>query len=271
MGGAYCRNSGAIFVVNGALWANPYLGTGVIKYYEIPSFMEKDLIDPYSGGAWLWLVQIAIPGQTTQRIARNTADIVYGGDDFPKGNFDPPKQSSSGDGSVPKVVLSVAQDRDSVLENIINATKGGTNGIVKIIRTCEKFLTSPVAELEADFDILTAGSNTEWVIFSLGMPDPLIQRIPLWLYSSKVCPYATPSLFKGVRCQYIGAYPTCTGLLEDCFTKGNIVHWGAEVGLDPNAVRVYHVSSNNFNRIVLGCGKAGNYSCFLLWISLPGR
>lgn len=210
----------------------------ITLFTDIPPFMLKDLIDPYSGGVWLWLVEIAISGYPTQRIAKNTENIIYGSVLFPKGNFDPGKQSLAGDASIPRVQLRVAQDGTHVLEDIVNASKGGENGTVKLIRTCEKYLDMPVAALQADYDILTAGSDPMWVMFVLGIPNPLLQRIPLWAYSSKVCPLATPSLFKGPRCQYTGGDSVCTGLFEDCYVKGNAVHWGAEAGLDPNAVRV---------------------------------
>jgi len=217
------------------------LGFLGFSYSKIPPFMHKDLIDPYGDmGAWLWLAEIVVPTQTTQRIARNTVDVIYGGVTFSKSNFDPPGRISlTGDGSIPRIQLQVAQDGTGTLENIVNATKGGVNGTVKLIRTCEKYFEMPVAELERTYDILTAGSDPMWVTFSLGIPNPLTQRIPLWSYSSKVCPLATPSLFKGPRCQYAGEDTVCTGLLEDCRdNKINAVHWGAEIGLDPNAVRV---------------------------------
>lgn len=213
----------------------------IVTYAEIPPAMHEDLIDPYGDmGAWIWLVEIVIPTQATQRIARNPASVVYGVTTFAVGNFEPPGQIPLvGDGSIPRIQLRVAQDGTGTLENIINATKGGENGTVKIIRTCEKYFNSPVKALERTYDILIAGSDPQWVTFSLGIPSPLTQRIPLWSYSSKVCPLATPSLFKGPRCQYAGEDATCTGLLEDCRdNKNNAEHWGAEIGLDPNAVRV---------------------------------
>jgi len=206
---------------------------------EIPSFMEKDLIDPYSDmGAWLWLAEIVVPTQTTQRIARNTEDIRYGGEDFTKDNFDVGCIPLAGDSSIPRIQLRVAQDEVGTLEGIVNATKGGVNGTVKLIRTCEKYCDLSIEALERTYDILTAGSDAQWVTFTLGIPNPLTQRIPLWSYSSKVCPLATPSLFKGPRCQYTGEDTVCTGLLEDCYAKGNAVHWGAEIGLNPGAVRI---------------------------------
>ncbi len=206
---------------------------------NIPPLMHRDIIDPYGDmGGWLWLVEIVVPTQATQRIARNTETVVYGGTKFPKGNFDVGRIPLVGDGSIPRIQLQIAQDETGTLEDIVNATKGGENGTVKLIRTCEKYFNSPVKALERTYDILTAGSDFQWVIFSLGIPNALTQRIPLWSYSSKVCPLATPSLFKGPRCQYDGDDVVCTGLFEDCRTKGNAVHWGAEIGLDPNAVRI---------------------------------
>jgi len=216
------------------------LGNIESGYKKIPAAMHKDLIGPYGDmGAWLWLVEIVVPTQATQRIARNTATVVYGVTSFAAGNFDPPGRIPlAGDGSIPRIQLRVAQDGTGTLEGIVNATKGGEKGTVKLIRTCEKYFNSPVKALERTYDILTAGSDPMWVTFLLGIPNPLTQRIPLWSYSSKVCPLATPSLFKGPRCQYPGEDAVCTGLLSDCRTKGNEVHWGAEVGLDPNAVRI---------------------------------
>ncbi len=208
-------------------------------YTDIPPMMHEDLIDPYGDmGAWLWLAEIVVPTQTTQRIARNTATFVYGVTPFMASNFDVGRIPLAGDGSVPRIQLRVAQDETGALEDIVNATKGGENGTITLIRTCEKYFDSPVKALERTYDILTAGSDSQWVTFVLGIPNPLTQRIPLWSYSSKVCPLATPSLFKGPRCQYAGEDAVCTGLLEDCYTKGNAAHWGAEAGLDPAAVRI---------------------------------
>lgn len=225
--------------LGGIISAHSSLTGNLIQYYgAIPPFMQKDLIDPYSGGAWLWLAKIFVPTQVTQRIAKNTEGLKYGGKDFVKSNFMLGKQKLSGDASIPRIILRIAQDNDRTFENIINATKGGEDGTVTIIRTCEKYLEESVEALQAEYDILTAGSDSTWVTFILGMPNLLFQRFPLWSYSSKVCELATPSLFKGPRCQYAGGDSTCTGLFEDCYTKGNALHWGAEMGLAPTAVRI---------------------------------
>ncbi len=208
------------------------------RFIDIPPLMEKDLIDPYSGGAWLWLVSIAIPGQVTRRIARNTENVPYNGYDFEKSNLQIGEQIFSGDGSIPRVTLRVFQDANHIIEDMINETEGALGAHVQLIRVNEKFLNVPVSALEADYDSLASESDTEWVTFTLGMPNPLTQRYPLEIYNSSTCPLATPTLFKGARCQYTGQDSTCTGTYEDCYLKGNAIHFGAELGLDPNVVRI---------------------------------
>jgi len=210
--------------------------TGNIIYVTMPPFMHKDLIDPYSGGAWLWLCEIAVSGYATQRIARNTEDVPFDGEDFEKFNLQIGEQMFSGDGSIPRVTLRVFQDVNRVIEDMVNETEGALGADIKLIKVCEKYLDYPVAALQADYENLAAESDSEWVTFTLGIPNPLTQRIPLRIYSSSSCPEATPTLFKGSRCRYPGADPTCTGAYEDCYQKGNAVHWGGELGLDPNVI-----------------------------------
>lgn len=206
-----------------------------VRYTEIPPWMEKDLINPFASGAWLWLVQIAVPGQDTVCIARNTADVKYGLSHFDKSNVQIGAQVFSGDGSIPRVTLRVFQDINREVENIVNETEGALGAQVQLIRVNEKFLNTPVNALEFDYDNLASESDTEWVTFTLGIPNPLTQRFPLRTFSSSMCPWTPPELFKGPRCQLpIGhADTSCTGTYDDCYTKGNAEHWGGELGLDP--------------------------------------
>lgn len=214
--------------------------TGILikPYITIPSFIEKTLIDPYSGGAWLWLAKIFVSDEyATRRIARNTENVIYGGETFEKFNFDIGKQTFAGDGKVPRIMLRTSQDPD--IENIINASKGAHGGTIKIIRVNENFTAFEVEALEAIYSIISAESDFGHCIFTLGIPNPLSRRIPLRIYNSKLCPYAVPTLFKGPECQYEGGLTACTGTIEDCRdNKINQVHWGGELGLSPNVTRV---------------------------------
>lgn len=210
----------------------------VIPYAEIPPFMHKDLIDFVAGGAWLWLVEIVVPGYNVVRIARNTENVHYGEDDFQKFNLQIGEQIFSGDGSIPRVTLRTFQDYNRAIEDLINEAEGALGAAVKLIRVNEKFLDIPVAALEQNYSLLASESDHEWVTFTLGIPNPLTQRFPLGEFSSSMCPWASPESFGGPRCQYTGSDATCTGTYDDCRTKGNAEHWGAFLGLDPNVIRV---------------------------------
>ena len=220
------------------LWVDSGNNLWVGRYIEIPAEMLAALIDPYSGGAWLWLVKINIPGYSAILLSRNTEDVVYAGQTYIADNFNVGLVPLAGDGSVPRIMLSVAQDANYTLEDKINATKGAGGGTIRIIRVHEDFLADIIVELEQTVRILKADSDTKQVVFSLGLPNPLLKKIPLRGYSSKKCPYSWPGLFKGPECQYAGGDATCTGKYEDCFTKGNAIHWGGDLGLDPNVAGV---------------------------------
>jgi len=205
----------------------------------IPPAMHAALIDPYSGGAWLWLVEIDFVGYDVIRYARNPENIVYGGHTFTKNNFKLSIPAFTSDGSIPRTILSVAQDADYTLEDIINALAGAfTTSTVKIIRTHEDFFTYEIAALEYTGAIVGLKSNTRWVTFALGIPNPLRQMVPQSRYSSQVCSYARENKFKGIECQYALGDDTCTGLHSDCVTKGNAVHWGGEIGLGLRGLRL---------------------------------
>lgn len=207
-------------------------------YKTMPPAMHEALIDPYSGGAWLRLIEIRIPGYDIIRLARNPIDVVYSGVTYDASNLGIKEAALTGDGSVPRTLIKVVQDAAYTLEDKINATRGAGGGTIKIIKAHEDFLDKFIAELEQTIRILTADSDTNHVIFQLGIPNLFIKKIPLRRYMSKICPWHLPPLFKSIRCQYAGADPTCGGKYTDCLDKGNEIHFGADLGLDPNATKV---------------------------------
>jgi phage-related protein len=204
----------------------------------LTSSINEDLILPYSGGAWLRLCEIVIPGETTQRIARNTEDVEYDSETYTKGNFEVGEQEWNSEGYIPRVTLKIAHDINHTIEEFVEDTFGALGATVSVIKVGSRFLTTPVAALKMNYSNVATESDSTGVTFTLGIPNPLTQKIPLRSYSCGQCPYSTASLFKGPECQYAGADTTCTGLLTDCKAKGNQIHWGATIGLDPNGTRV---------------------------------
>lgn len=202
-------------------------------YAYMPPAMHASLIDPQQKGAWLWLVEVKLPGYDIIRYVRNTEDVTYSGFDFTAWNFQNTIPKLTSDGSVSRTTVKIAQDASYTLEDKINALQGKcSDGHVQLIRAHVDYLDKFVKELEYFSYILKVDSDWEWVTFKLGIPAPLRIVIPMRIFSSKTCPFAVPELFKGVECGYSGPDPICTGLYEDCFTKGNAPRYGGELGLE---------------------------------------
>jgi len=205
---------------------------GALGYALMTPAMHASLIDPRSGGAWLWLAEVKLPGYSIIRIARNGKDEIYSGNVFSANNFESTIPKLTSDGSVPRTTIRIAQDAAYTFENRINALQGKlSEGYVRLIRAHPDFLDKFVEENEYFSHILMAKSDWQWVTLTLGMPNPLRRMIPLRVYSAKMCPWATPELFKGPECQYAGPLTSCGGLREDCEDRGNEEHWGGELGL----------------------------------------
>ena len=201
----------------------------------LPADLNADAIMPNQLNHWLWLAEFVVPTATTRRIARNTDVVTYDGVEYQAHNFNVGAQMLTADGSIPTAQIQVT-DLNKTFEKMINDTQGALGGTVQLVKVNSDFMSTAIPALEADYQILAAGSDDTTVTFTLGIPNPLTQRFPLFEYSATVCPLATPTLFGGAECQYAGGDPTCTGFYDDCYTKGNAANWGGEHGLDKNTM-----------------------------------
>ena len=196
-----------------------------------PQLQQKS-IGPNTGDKWLWLCKFVVATHPTQRIARDTKDVTYNSEVFEKMSLQVGSQTKGGDGSIPEVVLKVSALNET-LYHIIEATNGAVGSDVQLIKVNTDVLDASVPALEADYELLASQADDDWMTFTLGVPNPMKQRYSLRDYSSSICPWAHPDLFKGVRCGYAAGDPTCTGTLEDCISKSNEIRWGAFIGMDP--------------------------------------
>lgn len=194
---------------------------------------QQDLIQPaVPDQAWLWAVEIAIPSSSTVRYVNDNQDLTYDGTEYSKECLEVGIQEIIATGNIPTVTLRVSAV-NSTLYDLIQSTEGAVGSAVQVIKINSDYVGSAISALEVDYELLASRADEEWMYFTLGIPNPMHQKFPLREYSSSICPEATPSLFKGSRCQYVGGDATCTGTFEDCFGKGNAVNWGGFTGLDP--------------------------------------
>ncbi len=194
--------------------------------------LQWDRIRPNAGGKWLWICKFTVASHPTQRYARNTEDVTYNAEVYEKMPMEVGGQAKSGEGSIPEVTLQVSALNEAMYQ-IITATQGAVGSDVALTKVNTEATSSSIPALEADYELLASQVDDEWITFTLGVPNPMNQRYPLRDYSSSVCPWAHPTLFKGVHCKYAGGDSSCDGTLEDCITKSNATNWGGKIGMDP--------------------------------------
>ena len=203
----------------------------------LPNDFKKSLLDPMDQNTWLWMTQIAVPSESTIYAAGNNEDVTYDGQKYTADNLEVSARDIGSSGNIPTVVLRTST-LNSTIYDLIQRTSGGNNADIQLIKVNNDFLATSIPALEADFENLKCKCDSEWIYFTLGVPNPMLKRIPLRDYSSSICPYATPTLFKKSRCRYAGADSSCTGTYEDCLAKGNAVHWCGFLGLDNSSMEV---------------------------------
>jgi phage-related protein len=202
----------------------------------LPSSLQWRITRQNLGDAYLWLVKIAVTGQLTQYAARNVEAVTYNGQEYPAEALEVDGMVRSGDGGIPEVRLQVSR-LNEVLYQIVRNAQGAYGADVQVIKVNDQELSSQIAALEFDFELQAAQADSEWIYFTLGVPNPLQQAFPLLKFDADICPYKDPGRFKGPKCQYAGGDTTCDGTLEDCRSKSNQTNWGGEAGMDQVGMR----------------------------------
>lgn len=198
--------------------------------------LDKNIL--YDDQPWLFLLQVTIPSDpaVTVYLVRNTEDITFQGQLYQKFPFEidiPMKETSKGE--LPSITLRVS-NVDRMMQGYLELYDGLIGQSVKLLIVKADRLAEDYSELTLDFLVNACYSDVEWVTFTLGAPNPLVKRFPLYKYFSSVCCWK--SQFKGIECKYAGVATTCRGTLDDCRSKNNSVNFGGFVGLEKHGLRV---------------------------------
>ena len=195
--------------------------------------LEKNKLE--GGNPWLILLDVVIDPLTTIYLVRNTEDIVFQTRTYTAFPFeiDPFVQKSKGE--LPSVGLKVSNVTRAVQVHLEN--NDGLVGNAVTLRVVNNgLLAENYAELTETFEITACFADAQWVNLTLGYPNPMSRRFPLYRYLADHCRYV--SQFKGAECGYTGALTSCKGTLEDCRAKGNSTRFGGFPGLGKGGVRL---------------------------------
>jgi phage-related protein len=181
------------------------------------------------GSPWLVLVTLYLSeDEEPLRICNNNEDITYAGDVYYAFPFELGEISEDNKGKVPEVKLSVGNAGRTLMKEV-EQYDGGMEMSVKLSIVHAGSLSEDHSALDMWFSIVSTSYNAEWIIFSLGVANPLRMRFPVHRYIKNYCRFVAE--FKREECQYSGSDISCNGTLEDCKSKGNELRFGGFPGL----------------------------------------
>lgn len=159
--------------------------------------LEKNKIA--SPNPWLVLLDITLTDNTKFYLVNNTEDITFNSQLYTAVPFQIEPTKQSGTGEIPTVTLRVS-NVSRLMQGYLEAASGGVDSTVLVRVVNAALLTENYSELEMTFNILSTDTDAYWVTFTLGMPNPLRKRFPLYRYIAEHCNWQ----FLARECNYAG-------------------------------------------------------------------
>lgn len=178
-----------------------------------------------STAPWLLLLDVTLPDASHIRLARNTDDVVFGGETYTAFAFELDEVKTGGDGRIQGVGLRVANPARA-LQPYLEAHEGLIGCAVTVAVVHAANLAEDHTELMLSWEILAAQPDANWINFTLGAMNPLRRRFPLLMAAPRSCHW----MYKGAECASTHVATTCARTLDACRTLGNSHRFGGRPG-----------------------------------------
>ncbi len=183
--------------------------------------------------AWLILLEIVFTDNTKFYLVKNTENVVFQTHTYVALDFeiDPTKDTSQGD--IPSITLRIS-NITRVMQYYVEALNGAINSLVTMHIVNSAYLAEDYSELDMTFNIIHSSCDPMWITFTLGAPNPLRRRFPLYRYIADHCIWT----YMSRECNYTGELTTCKRTLIDCQAHNNQQRYGGFKGLSGGYFRV---------------------------------
>lgn len=195
------------------------------------AILEKNKLA--STGAWLILLDVAIPAVVSLSLVMNTENITWQGREYVAFPFDIGETHEDSRGEIPAITLKVSNVSQAV-QQYIEQGGGGVGAQVTIRIVHSDHLDNPVAEIEERFVCESCKADASWVEFTLGPGDPASIRRPERRFLKNFCPYP----YKGLECGAASPETGCNKTLSDCRRRGNAARFGGEPSIPQGGIYV---------------------------------
>lgn len=203
-----------------------------------PIVIQKNKLNTAS--PWLLLLDVTLvnpsnPLDTSEyHLVLNTEDVTYNSQLYTAFPFEIEPTKLTSQNSIPTVTLKIS-NVTRVVQADLEAYQGAVNSTAKLTVVHAANLAQDFSELEMEFTILDCYTDVNWVVFTLGAPNPLRRKFPLDRYVSTHCQWK----FKSCECGYTGeTYETCKRSYDDCVLRDRLASFGGFMGLRSGKLRV---------------------------------
>lgn len=209
---------------------------GAVMPVDLPADIQKEKNKLETKSAWLWLLDVTVTGvEEVIRLVNNTENISYGGNVYTRCSFKLGPWEFTASGELPRRQLSVTNiDVAQYLLPYVEQYDGAVGSTVVTTPVNSEHLDVDMSSKAMEFMILSASPWEDNIAFTLGGPNPLIQRLQD-RYFANYCRFVKH--FKGVECGYSGAETVCNGTLARCKELSNQTRFGGETGMRAKTVR----------------------------------
>lgn len=208
----------------------------------LPTVVTQESNKIATKSAWLVLLDVTLndSSSTIFYITNNNEDVVFSGQTYSSLPFELDIRKDSLKGEIPSLNLRIT-NITRILMTYLEETSGAIGSSVLIRVVNSDLLSEDYSDLEMTFDVIGCSYGEEWIEFSLGAPNPLRSRFPLYRYIADKCRFVG-EFNRGTgnrpRCKYAGLDTTCSGTLTDCESKSNQNNFGGFQGLQGGNVRI---------------------------------
>lgn len=205
---------------------------------NLPANLIAEKNKLHSTEPWIILLEITLndEGPTILRLCNNTEDFNFEGNNYTAFPFKLGWIGSNVEGEIPKVTLQIS-NVTRLLTPYLNDLDGGLASTVTVTLVNHGLPGEDYSELELDFTVMGCEVDENWIMWSLGMFNPMNQRFPLFRYIANYCPYTFYNDGTG-ECGYSGALTSCLHTLDACIAHGNEENFGGDLGMQNDGLRI---------------------------------
>jgi len=205
-----------------------YFGAGLMA---LPNELKQEKNKIATTSVWLILLDVYISDTVIWRLVNNTEDVTFQNNVYTKFPLEFAGISKNSSGTIPTVDLKISQVTREVYPYLFTY-QGLIGKTVRVYVVNSAYLAADYSMLTYDFVVVDVDYDEQWVVFKLGMTNPLFKRYPMHTFLADWCNWD----YGSAECGHTGN--PCARTLASCRARNNSHRFGGFVGLSRIGFRI---------------------------------